>query len=104
MASRLIKTGGDANLLLLVVHHLGVDGISWGVLLEDIETACRQIIAGEPVLANVPVVNAASPFPRDVEILRQFAEALVVDATAIQVLEAGAAVCLWSVAERRSHV
>ena len=39
----------DRNLLLVIVHHLGVDGVSWGILLEDLETACRQIMAGESV-------------------------------------------------------
>ena len=35
--------------LLLVVHHLSIDGVSWRILLEDLETACRQIVAGKPV-------------------------------------------------------
>ncbi|WP_431306961.1 amino acid adenylation domain-containing protein [Achromobacter xylosoxidans] len=35
--------------LLAVVHHLVVDGFSWRVLLEDLQTAYRQLGAGEPV-------------------------------------------------------
>ncbi|MEV5427836.1 non-ribosomal peptide synthase/polyketide synthase [Streptomyces sp. NPDC052701] len=35
--------------LLLAAHHLVVDGVSWRVLLEDLETAYRQARAGEPV-------------------------------------------------------
>ncbi|MGW5023267.1 condensation domain-containing protein, partial [Streptomyces cacaoi] len=35
--------------LLLVVHHLLVDGVSWRVLLEDLEAAYRCVVAGEPV-------------------------------------------------------
>ncbi|HJU38685.1 MAG TPA: condensation domain-containing protein, partial [Tahibacter sp.] len=35
--------------VLLVVHHLVVDGVSWRVLLADMETAYRQLAAGEPV-------------------------------------------------------
>jgi len=35
--------------LLLAVHHLAVDGISWGVLVEDLERACAQIERGEAV-------------------------------------------------------
>jgi len=35
--------------LLLVVHHLAVDGVSWRLLVEDLETAYRQIAASEPV-------------------------------------------------------
>ena len=44
------------------------------------------MIAGVPVLANVPVANSPSPFPRDVEILKQFALALRDDPTAMEVL------------------
>jgi amino acid adenylation domain-containing protein/non-ribosomal peptide synthase protein (TIGR01720 family) len=40
--------GGEAR-LLLALHHLAVDGVSWRVLLEDLETACRQLDRGEPV-------------------------------------------------------
>jgi non-ribosomal peptide synthase protein (TIGR01720 family) len=40
---------GTPGRLLLVVHHLAVDGISWRPLLEDLETAYQQIKAGEPV-------------------------------------------------------
>src|SRR5262249_22044506 len=35
--------------LLIVVHHLVVDGVSWRVLLEDLETACGQLTRGERV-------------------------------------------------------
>lgn len=34
--------------LLLVVHHLAVDGVSRALLLEDLQTLCRQLIRGEP--------------------------------------------------------
>ncbi|HEV2735411.1 MAG TPA: condensation domain-containing protein, partial [Longimicrobiaceae bacterium] len=36
-----------AQRVLLVVHHLAVDAVSWGVLLEDLESACRQLSRGE---------------------------------------------------------
>jgi amino acid adenylation domain-containing protein/non-ribosomal peptide synthase protein (TIGR01720 family) len=37
--------------LLFVIHHLAVDTVSWGILLEDFETAVRQLGRGEaPVL------------------------------------------------------
>lgn len=39
--------------LLLVIHHLVVDGVSWRVLLEDLEQACAALLAGRtPVLAE----------------------------------------------------
>lgn len=36
-------------ILLLVIHHLVVDGVSWWVLLEDLEYACSQLASGSPV-------------------------------------------------------
>jgi amino acid adenylation domain-containing protein/non-ribosomal peptide synthase protein (TIGR01720 family) len=35
--------------LLLVIHHLAVDGVSWRILLEDLETAYGQLERGEDV-------------------------------------------------------
>ncbi|WP_240923157.1 condensation domain-containing protein, partial [Metapseudomonas otitidis] len=32
--------------LLLVIHHLVVDGVSWRILLEDLEQACAALLAG----------------------------------------------------------
>jgi amino acid adenylation domain-containing protein/non-ribosomal peptide synthase protein (TIGR01720 family) len=40
---------GGTGRLLLVAHHLVVDGVSWRILLSDVETAWRQVAAGEPV-------------------------------------------------------
>src|SRR5207249_9329787 len=35
--------------LFLAVHHLVVDGVSWRILLGDLEAAYRQIAVGRPV-------------------------------------------------------
>ncbi|WP_317446781.1 non-ribosomal peptide synthase/polyketide synthase [Streptomyces collinus] len=35
--------------LLFIVHHLAVDGVSWRILLADLETAHRQASDGHPV-------------------------------------------------------
>jgi amino acid adenylation domain-containing protein/non-ribosomal peptide synthase protein (TIGR01720 family) len=43
-------TGDDDRIrprLLLAAHHLVVDGVSWRILLEDLETAYSQLAAGE---------------------------------------------------------
>ncbi|MCK4766231.1 MAG: AMP-binding protein, partial [Candidatus Aminicenantes bacterium] len=38
----------DGDRLLIVIHHLLVDGISWRILFEDIETLYRQYRDGKP--------------------------------------------------------
>ncbi|WP_420881133.1 amino acid adenylation domain-containing protein, partial [Rhodococcus sp. (in: high G+C Gram-positive bacteria)] len=44
----------DGGRLLVVVHHLVVDGVSWRILVPDLATAWAQIVAGErPDLAPV---------------------------------------------------
>ncbi|MEM9161538.1 MAG: condensation domain-containing protein [Cyanobacteria bacterium P01_F01_bin.4] len=35
--------------LLLVIHHLAVDGVSWRILLEDLVTAYQQLDQGNPI-------------------------------------------------------
>lgn len=35
--------------LLIVIHHLAVDGVSWRILLEDLETAYQQVSRGEKI-------------------------------------------------------
>ena len=47
----------DPGRLLLAAHHLVVDAVSWRVLLEDLETACRQIEAGELVRLPAPTLS-----------------------------------------------
>ncbi|MGV9408106.1 condensation domain-containing protein, partial [Streptomyces sp. NPDC003667] len=44
-------TGGPDRpvFLLLVVHHLVVDAVSWRILRDDLETAYRQAVQGGPV-------------------------------------------------------
>jgi amino acid adenylation domain-containing protein/non-ribosomal peptide synthase protein (TIGR01720 family) len=38
-----------ASYLLIVIHHLAVDTVSWAVLVEDLETAYGQLIAAEEI-------------------------------------------------------
>ncbi|MEH2435909.1 MAG: amino acid adenylation domain-containing protein [Nostoc sp.] len=44
--------------LLIVIHHLVVDGVSWRILLEDLQTAYQQIAQGK---AMPSAVNYALP-------------------------------------------
>ncbi|HJU40299.1 MAG TPA: amino acid adenylation domain-containing protein, partial [Tahibacter sp.] len=57
--------GARAGRLLIVVHHLVVDGVSWRVLLADLERALRQTGAG-----------AAVSLPPKTSSLQQWARAL----------------------------
>ncbi|MCA1681947.1 MAG: condensation domain-containing protein, partial [Actinobacteria bacterium] len=38
---------GQRPVLFVVVHHLVVDGVSWRILLEDLDTAYRQVVRGQ---------------------------------------------------------
>ena len=43
----LFRMGDDGCRLLLVIHHLAIDGVSWRILLADLETAYEQAARGE---------------------------------------------------------
>ncbi|MBO1420083.1 condensation domain-containing protein, partial [Streptomyces sp. FH025] len=47
LSARLVRS--HPARLRLTVHHLAVDGVSWRVLLEDLETAYRQAVEGRPL-------------------------------------------------------
>ncbi|MEL6723285.1 MAG: condensation domain-containing protein [Pseudomonadota bacterium] len=40
---------GKPARLLWVIHHLVVDGVSWRILLDDLQTAYQQVRADEPI-------------------------------------------------------
>ncbi|MDI3292135.1 condensation domain-containing protein, partial [Polyangium sp. 15x6] len=47
-----LDLGEEGTRLLLVVHHLVVDGVSWRIVHEDLERACQARLAGQtPELA-----------------------------------------------------
>ncbi len=68
----------DSGRLFLTAHHLVVDGVSWRILLGDLETAYRQALAGEPVV--LPPVG--TPFGRWAQRLAEHdePESVVLDA------------------------
>ncbi|MEI6412066.1 MAG: amino acid adenylation domain-containing protein, partial [Bacteroidota bacterium] len=41
------EQGIKPDRLLLVIHHLVIDGVSWRILMEDLEIAYKQVLAGE---------------------------------------------------------
>ncbi|MGK5093362.1 amino acid adenylation domain-containing protein [Deltaproteobacteria bacterium TL4] len=40
----------EGDRLLLLIHHLVIDGVSWRILIEDLATAYSQLGKGEPLL------------------------------------------------------
>ncbi|SEI40591.1 non-ribosomal peptide synthase domain TIGR01720/amino acid adenylation domain-containing protein [Azotobacter beijerinckii] len=42
-----LRQHGQPDRLLLAIHHLAVDGVSWRILLEDLLAAYRQLAAGQ---------------------------------------------------------
>jgi amino acid adenylation domain-containing protein/non-ribosomal peptide synthase protein (TIGR01720 family) len=43
----IVRGNGAPPLLLLSVHHLVVDGVSWRILLSDLDIVYRQLVAGK---------------------------------------------------------
>jgi non-ribosomal peptide synthase protein (TIGR01720 family) len=48
-AAKVFTCVGEPDRLLLSMHHAAVDGVSWRVIVEDLERACRAIEDGRPV-------------------------------------------------------
>ncbi|SIR91538.1 non-ribosomal peptide synthetase [Pseudomonas putida] len=46
----LLQRGDGSQRLLMAVHHLVVDGVSWRILLEDVQLAYRQLAQGQAVV------------------------------------------------------
>ena len=57
LAAGLLSSDSGMSELMLVIHHLAVDVVSWSVLLEDLSVACAQIREG---LQPTPVPQTAS--------------------------------------------
>ncbi len=45
----LVRFADGPKRLVLVVHHLAVDAVSWSILIEDLATAAAQVAAGQPI-------------------------------------------------------
>jgi amino acid adenylation domain-containing protein/non-ribosomal peptide synthase protein (TIGR01720 family) len=58
-----------AGQLVLIVHHLAVDGVSWRILLEDLNIAWAQHRSGQPVALPA----GGTPFARWAELLAEHA-------------------------------
>ncbi|MFT4087306.1 MAG: amino acid adenylation domain-containing protein, partial [Gordonia sp. (in: high G+C Gram-positive bacteria)] len=49
VAVALVQDPAGRGRIVTVVHHLGVDAVSWPILIEDLVTAGAQLAAGDPV-------------------------------------------------------
>jgi amino acid adenylation domain-containing protein/non-ribosomal peptide synthase protein (TIGR01720 family) len=49
--------GPKGSRLMLVIHHLAVDGVSWRILLEDLQTAYEQLERGEVVKLSLKTTS-----------------------------------------------
>ncbi|WP_246028063.1 condensation domain-containing protein, partial [Paenibacillus xylaniclasticus] len=49
--------GTDGDHLLLVIHHLVVDGISWRILLEDFWSGYKQALEGEEIILRAKTTS-----------------------------------------------
>jgi non-ribosomal peptide synthase protein (TIGR01720 family) len=67
----------QAQLLLLVIHHLAVDGVSWRILLEDLQLAYQQVACGEGIV-----------LPAKTSSFKEWAEHLVAYAHSPQIQQA----------------
>ena len=46
----LFNLGGESDArLLIIIHHLAVDGVSWRILLSDLETIYQQLLTQQPI-------------------------------------------------------
>ncbi len=61
---------GSVGHLLLVIHHLAVDGVSWRILLEDLELLCRQLCQEEPL----HLAAKTTSWQRWVQLLQEYAQ------------------------------
>ncbi len=65
-----MRVADGTQRLLLIIHHLAVDGVSWRLLLEDLRRVHDQIVAGQPVALPAK----SSSFQRWSERLRRYAD------------------------------
>lgn len=50
----LVNLGGNKQALLLIAHHLIVDGVSWRIIIEDFMTLLSQVESKEHVILKLP--------------------------------------------------
>ncbi|MBE7194370.1 MAG: amino acid adenylation domain-containing protein, partial [Gordonia polyisoprenivorans] len=61
LVSAVLAGTGELRRAVIVIHHLGVDAVSWRAIIEDLVTAWGQYLAGEP-FALRPEATSARAF------------------------------------------
>src|SRR5207302_4102376 len=65
------------GLLLLVIHHLAIDGVSWRILAPDLAAACEAIASGGPAqlaLRSTSLRNWAERLTAEAQATKRIAE------------------------------
>ncbi|WP_406850166.1 amino acid adenylation domain-containing protein [Chromobacterium phragmitis] len=71
MLQAALRDGEDGKRVLLAIHHLAVDGVSWRALLPELQAACEAAMAGQ-----------STQLPREEFGLREWAKTLAAQAPA----------------------
>jgi amino acid adenylation domain-containing protein/non-ribosomal peptide synthase protein (TIGR01720 family) len=64
----------NGSRLLIAIHHLAVDGVSWRILLDDLSTAYGQMSSGQPV--ELPLKTTS--YKRWAELLSEYSQSSAV--------------------------
>jgi amino acid adenylation domain-containing protein/non-ribosomal peptide synthase protein (TIGR01720 family) len=80
------ERGAAGGWLLVIIHHLVVDGVSWRILLEDLEQVYEQLVGG----SEVKLAPKSNSLVQWSERLREYARSEVVREEAAYWLEQGA--------------
>jgi non-ribosomal peptide synthase protein (TIGR01720 family) len=67
------ESGTERGRLLMVVHHLAVDTVSWGILLEDLQRGYEQLEQGA---AEVQLPAKTTSYQQWAEVLQEYAQSL----------------------------
>ncbi|HEX6862026.1 MAG TPA: condensation domain-containing protein, partial [Thermoanaerobaculia bacterium] len=79
---------GEADRLLVVIHHMAVDNVSWRILMDDLQLACEQLAGG----GRVQLPARTTSFKRWAEQLEEHARSGGFDGE----------LPFWAAAERQS--
>ncbi|WP_237421985.1 non-ribosomal peptide synthetase [Gordonia sp. SID5947] len=58
LVSAMLVTGADGARVVLAIHHLAVDAVSWPILIEDVVTVWGQLQAGQEPAVRAEVTSA----------------------------------------------